>query len=171
MLHDSDTLFDGARVRVRSFRPTDEASFVELVTDPVATAAMGGPVENPHALFARIASAPSPGRAAWVVVERSTEQYVGHVFIRPSSLPQGVELGFVLVPRVWGQGFASEAVTGVVEALRRADPDLSLGATVDLENVASQRLLTRLGFRLESQEVDEDGPYLVYALGGATGAP
>ena len=55
------------------------------------------------------------------------------------------EVGFLLDPAAWGQGYASEALTAFI-ARRRALGSTELTADVDPENDSSLRLLTRCGF-------------------------
>lgn len=55
------------------------------------------------------------------------------------------ELGYVLAQRYWGHGFMTEAAGAVVEWVI-AQPEIHrVWATVDLENVASQRVLEKVG--------------------------
>jgi RimJ/RimL family protein N-acetyltransferase len=60
-----------------------------------------------------------------------------------------VDLGYVLVPRLWRRGLMSEAVAGLVKwAL--AQPEIyRIWAVCDVENVASARLLESVGMQLE----------------------
>jgi len=56
------------------------------------------------------------------------------------------DVGYILHPRAWGQGLAREAVGAAVDhVFREGLTDLST-ADVDPENLASIRLLERLGF-------------------------
>ena len=55
------------------------------------------------------------------------------------------EIGFLIDRAQWGQGFASEALTGFI-ARRRALGSTELTADVDPRNTASLKLLTRNGF-------------------------
>ncbi len=58
------------------------------------------------------------------------------------------EVGFLLHPDHWGQGLAFEAMTAVIAHVEAEVPTLpALTAEVDPRNVASLRLLDRLGFR------------------------
>jgi len=55
------------------------------------------------------------------------------------------EVGYVLARRYWGRGFMTEAAGAVVEWVI-AQPEIHrVWATVDLENVASQRVLEKVG--------------------------
>ena len=55
------------------------------------------------------------------------------------------EVGFLIDPRHWGQGYASEAFAAFV-ARRRALGSTELTADVDPRNYASLKLLERIGF-------------------------
>jgi [ribosomal protein S5]-alanine N-acetyltransferase len=55
------------------------------------------------------------------------------------------EVGYVLARRYWGRGFMTEAAGAVVEWVI-AQPEIHrVWATVDLDNVASQRVLEKVG--------------------------
>ncbi len=57
------------------------------------------------------------------------------------------EIGYLLHPDHWGQGLAQEAMQAVIAHLAQTRPDLThLIAEVDPRNLASLRLLARLGF-------------------------
>lgn len=58
------------------------------------------------------------------------------------------EVGFLLHPDHWGKGFAHEAMLAVIAHVEAEFPALpELTAEVDPRNLASLRLLDRLGFR------------------------
>jgi [ribosomal protein S5]-alanine N-acetyltransferase len=57
------------------------------------------------------------------------------------------EIGFIFHPDCWGQGFASEALTAVIDRVFAGFPIPAIRADVDPRNRASLRLLSRLGFR------------------------
>lgn len=61
------------------------------------------------------------------------------------------ELGYVLGSGYWGRGIATEAVRmAVAEVFGGARPELErMEAVVDVENMASQRVLEKAGFRRE----------------------
>ena len=55
-------------------------------------------------------------------------------------------LGYVLAPEVWGKGYASEAVTAVVDAAFSLTHCVEIHASVRVENPASRRVLEKVGF-------------------------
>lgn len=56
------------------------------------------------------------------------------------------EIGYILNPDAWGQGFAREALHAVIPHLFARHPVPALTAEVDPRNTASIRLLCDLGF-------------------------
>ena len=57
------------------------------------------------------------------------------------------ELGYWLTPAAWDRGYATEAGRIVLEMARHALPVRRLRASHHLDNPASRRVLTKLGFR------------------------
>ena len=131
-----------ARLKLRSVRPADLEELHAVLSDPRATRWWSTP---PHVsldqtsawLDSMIANGPDQPD---FIVEREGRVIGKAGFWR---LP---EIGYILHPDSWGQGFAHEAtsaVVGHVFATRELD---ELTADVDPENLASIRLLERLGF-------------------------
>jgi RimJ/RimL family protein N-acetyltransferase len=56
------------------------------------------------------------------------------------------EIGYILRPDAWGQGFATEALTAAIAHIFSAHDLDAITADVDPRNTASLRLLARLGF-------------------------
>jgi [ribosomal protein S5]-alanine N-acetyltransferase len=72
---------------------------------------------------------------------------VGTVGLKGPPVDGGVEVGYSLVPSARGQGFATEAVRGVVAACRaRRDIERVIAHTLE-DGDASIAVLTRVGFR------------------------
>jgi GNAT superfamily N-acetyltransferase len=75
-------------------------------------------------------------------------------FHGPPDARQQVTIGYGLVPHSWGNGYATEAVHALIEYCR-AHPDVrSIAADTDHDNVASQRVLAKSGFRLVRRDRD-----------------
>ncbi len=60
----------------------------------------------------------------------------------------GTEIGFILHPDFWGQGFATEAVQAVIEHVWASTDLPQITADADPRNFRSIGLLTRLEFRV-----------------------
>lgn len=68
--------------------------------------------------------------------------------IKREELPEP-DIGFAFLPDFWGQGFAFEAASAVLEEARERFGLKRILAITSLDNDASIKLLQRLGFRFE----------------------
>lgn len=143
----------GERVRLRALTPAETA---RLGADPAALAASLGlrcapewpsPVVRQRFREGIPEIAADPRFGVWVVIEEVARTLIGDVgFHGPPDDHGSLEVGYALAPQWRGRGYATEAVgllcawaearEGVTELTARTDPD----------NVASARVLERLGF-------------------------
>ena len=109
----------------------------------------------------------------WVVRNKVTLVQIGWVETFKYSHGENSEwlgdytaFGYEFLPEFWGQGFATEAVSNVLEYWRRRYPEEPVFAYVREENDRSRRVLEKSGFiRLESTVKDEGGKLcLLYAV-------
>lgn len=78
---------------------------------------------------------------------------VGDVAVHFYDAGRQAELGFTIAPKHQNRGLAKEAVSSVIVGLFTELGKHRLTATIDVRNVAAQRLLEALGFRRESHLV------------------
>ncbi len=60
-----------------------------------------------------------------------------------------LEIGFTLIPSERGKGYCTEAVTILVDCLFLSRNLIRIQATTDLRNMASHRVLEKIGFKRE----------------------
>jgi [ribosomal protein S5]-alanine N-acetyltransferase len=61
-----------------------------------------------------------------------------------------LQIGYILSPTQWGQGFATEAVRAIVMMLRTLEGVYRIGTFVDVDNVASIHVLEKCGLKREA---------------------
>jgi len=84
---------------------------------------------------------------AWLITLADGADVAGMIDLRPVATR--AELGYVLARRCWGRGLMTEAARAVVD-WAIAEPDIHrVWAVVDLENLASQRVLEKAGMTRE----------------------
>lgn len=111
------------------------------------------PLEAARTLVVGAASSAHPTVGDWwmaTIVERASESIVGDIAFRLESIGRAATMGYTLHPDHWGRGYATEAVGAMIDRL--IDTGVRrVSASIDPENVASARLLERLGFRYEGK--------------------
>ena len=140
----------GERVCLRAMTPEDASAIFALFSDPEAMRYWSYPpyteLKQAEARLARdIAGAAESVVLPWGIEQDGT--LIGTVTLHDLNLSGGrAELGYLLAKSRWGQGLAREAVGLAIDhafstlGLRRLEAD------IDPRNLASQKLLERLGF-------------------------
>jgi ribosomal-protein-alanine N-acetyltransferase len=84
----------------------------------------------------------------WAVV--ADQQVVGGINIRFDFPNRLGEMGWSIARPLWGRGLATEVAISVIEAAFGTHPDLNrIRAMADLRNLASQRVMEKIGMRRE----------------------
>src|SRR5690606_30857576 len=83
----------------------------------------------------------------WVITERDRDRAIGGISCRITG--DAAEVGFLVHRQFWGRGIATEACTAVVAWLWSVPTARRVWATCDAENLASARVLEKVGLRHE----------------------
>ncbi len=105
------------------------------------------------------------GYGKWVLADRTTDELIGRVgyFDPPYEWP-GLELGWTLSRRVWGQGYATEAARLALDwgfETLRTDEIIS---AINPDNNASIRVAERLGQQYLRDDQLNGAPCRIYGL-------
>jgi RimJ/RimL family protein N-acetyltransferase len=158
------------RLRLRPFRRSDIEDYATLYADPEVLRHLGaGP--NPwdrgrawrHLAFV-MGHWQLGGYGEWAIEEKETGAFLGAVgFSAPDGWP-GFELAWILAPRWWGHGYATEAARAALAhafIVWQRDHIISLIAP---ENRASIRVAERLGETLEGRITHGGREMLCYGI-------
>ena len=149
------TVLEGTRVRLRPLNPEEVATVFAWYNDPETVAPFDRFSLDTFDAFSRAvatAAGDPTSLAPRFAVERKDEGkvvgVVGHYRAHP--VLEYNDVWYVLGDRAArGHGFGAESVRLLVEHLFASEALERVGATSDVENVASYRLLEGLGFRHE----------------------
>jgi RimJ/RimL family protein N-acetyltransferase len=145
-----------ARLHLRAATLADLEDVAALWADPEVVRFIGGQVSTREQSWARLLRYVGHwellGYGFWAVIDRETGRYVGEVgigrFERDIVPPLGdFEAGWVLAPWAHGRGLATEAMQAVLAWTDAKFPSETTAALVDLPNVGSHRVATKLGYR------------------------
>jgi len=168
-VHNAGMILETERLILDTWQPSDWTVFRPIATDPeVMRYITGGApwsddqirsfVERQVKLYAE------RGFCRWKLVVKEAGEMIGFCgvgFWRNETDP---EIGWWLARRHWGRGLATEAARAALrDALERAGLERIISVAMP-QNVASIRIMEKLGFRLEC-EFENEGVRLVrYAI-------
>ncbi len=139
------------RIEMRAFHPDDFDDFFALDSDPRVmrffTGGQPAPRATVEAAMRRVLRYPAlyPDLGAWYATRRDTGEFIGWFCFKYAGRSPDIEVGYRLMHRAWGQGFATEGATALV---RFGFDDLGLHRIIGVthpDNVASQRVLMKAG--------------------------
>ncbi|HVY27553.1 MAG TPA: GNAT family N-acetyltransferase [Polyangiaceae bacterium] len=170
--------FETARLILRDALLTDAEAVQRYAGDPEVVQHMiwgpNTPARTLEVLQARVnIHQPDPERRAFelMIVEKQSGELVGSAGLRVGdNAALDADLGYVLARAHWHRGIMHEACTKLLEVAFGHLQLHRVWASTDSENVASQRVLEKLGLRREAHLVQNDyvkGRYrdtLIYAI-------
>ncbi len=107
------------------------------------------------------------------VVQRATNTMIGHIGFhgypdsegRREYAPGGAEIGYTIFPDYRRQGYANEAVAGLMAWATETQGIAQFVLTISPTNLPSRQIAHRFGFvQIGTVEDDEDGPEDVFVL-------
>jgi RimJ/RimL family protein N-acetyltransferase len=148
-------------VLLRYVTGSDLRIFFQQQLDPVA-AAMDEPIATDWKAFLAYWSGPGSSPGCFTRTILSDGQVAG--YLTSYSGLNTREVGYRLGREYWGRGIATRALTIYLHEIEHSRP---LGAQTRPENLASQRVLTKCGFRFdgltsELTRLDNEEPQSVW---------
>ncbi len=163
------------RLRLRPHTSDDLSDCVAMWSDPAIVRYTTGSPSPPQRTWLRILAYRGHwamlGYGYWAVEERASGQFVGELgfadFKRDMqpSLEGMPELGWALVSRVHGQGYATEALRAAVAWGDSHFGALRTACIIHRDNHPSFRVAERLGYKpLENAPADGNSPAILVRL-------
>ncbi|MFI5712123.1 GNAT family N-acetyltransferase [Kribbella sp. NPDC051620] len=149
------------RLVLREARELDRDGLVGLLSSVEAYRYLGGAMSREQA-EAAVRAPYGLTHGSFVVREVASGEFVGAVSLKrrdddwPGAMGRALDIGYLLLPEHWGKGYAQEAVGAVLRWLPTVVPDEKVVAGTQSANVASLRLLEKLGF-VEVERFEEFG--------------
>lgn len=141
---------DTRRLLLRQLAPGDFNDHAEISSDPgvMKYVGRGGALTRDdawHSLAWLLGHWQLAGAGAWAVCERDTGRFIGRAgFIAAPDWP-GLELAWLLKRDAWGQGYAFEACTAILDGCQGWLAGKELISLIHPDNQRSIRLARRLG--------------------------
>jgi RimJ/RimL family protein N-acetyltransferase len=160
-----DLAIETERLILRPWREADRAPFIAMSADPEVMLTLGGVLTAAEAnayIDRQQANIERLGFGRWALERREDGGLIGAVGLAPIHeslpLPAGFEMGWRLVRRAWGAGYATEAARAAIDdGYARGLPELY--AFTSRPNARSQAVMQRLGLE-RAAELDFEHPAL-----------
>lgn len=161
------------RLILRPFETWDaEAAFRWFGDPPAMRFTPTGPDKSIEETKARltlfIEHQTAHGFSKWLILDRNSGVPVGDSGLLVLKDYGWVDLGFRFAQPYWGKGFATEVASAWVRAAFEEFGLSHLGAFVHPENVASIRVLEKVGFHTERRETVMGMDSIVFLLSAKT---
>jgi RimJ/RimL family protein N-acetyltransferase len=142
------------RLLLRRFTDEDRAPFAAINADPEVTRYLSGPMsrEESDEVIDRCHVHWDRWGYGIYAIDRldPAPEFIGYVGLsHHRALPDDVEIGWRLARPVWGLGLATEAAAAVRDAAFQVLGLQELVSITTDENVASRRVMEKLGFRFD----------------------
>jgi RimJ/RimL family protein N-acetyltransferase len=163
---------DSERLTMRGHALEDFDDYTAMWGDPKVTRHIGGrPLSREECwtrLLRNVGHWQLSGFGYWLVRERASGRFVGEVGfadlkrdLEPSveGLP---EIGWVLAPWSYGQGFATEAARAAIGWIDRDRSPKRTVCLIDADNAASLRVAAKLDYREFARSTYKGAPVIVF---------
>lgn len=170
------------RLILRRFTLEDGPLVVELDSDPEVVRWVGMPNRETTTLDiwqnrvwprTREYYESGPKYGFWAVHTRDDEKFIGWFHYRPHpDISPDPELGYRFARRAWGRGYATEGGRALVDRGFGELGDTRIFARAERPNIASWRVMQKLGMCYERLVIQPDGIREVrYSIGRDTWRP
>lgn len=150
----------------------DADDFDELCrmhSDPAVMATLGGvrsDAETARFLNEKMAHWQTHGFGYWLFRGRKTGRFVGRGGIQHIDIGgnQEIEIGYSVLAEFWGRGLATEMAEAMVAVAFEQLGLCELVCFTITTNLASQRVMQKVGFTYERTVNHEDQPHVLYRI-------
>ncbi len=150
------------RLSLRTFTADDVDLLVDLDSDPeVMRYINGGIASDPDEIRETVlprwlAFYDRDDRFGyWAAIEKKTREFIGWFHLRPDESSGDIELGYRIKRSFWGMGYATEGARSIVHKGFRELGVRRIVAHAIAKNIASIRVLEKVGLRFERHYVEE----------------
>ena len=154
------------RLLLRQWKNSDGQEIIDFYADPVMSKYVGGPRNEDDAwrgMALMVGHWQLKGFGYWAVEEKTSGDFVGCIGLWQSPGWPELELGYWLVERHQGKGFAKEAAEVCVCCAKEQLNAKSLVSYIDADNSPSIKLAESLGAKYEKViKLADHGPHAVY---------
>ncbi|MEM7131737.1 MAG: aldo/keto reductase [Chloroflexota bacterium] len=165
--------FSTTRLRAKAFAESDLDILCQLHLDSDVMATLGGvrSVEVTKRFIAeKIDHWSTHGFGYWIFRENDTGEFVGRAGLQHIEIGgnQEIEIGYTVASAQWGKGYATEMATALVDIAFNRLGITELICFTLTSNLASQRVMEKVGFSFEREILHKEEPHVLCRLKAQT---
>ncbi len=100
----------------------------------------------------------------WAIHLKSDNEFIGWCGLKYIQEKDEIDLGYRLLERYWGHGYAYEAAKHTLEYGFKKLQLIKIVARAHIDNIASWKVLEKIGMQYEKETNDCDGRTKVYII-------
>jgi len=164
-----EVIFETPRLFLRRFTEEDSNLIYKLNSDPEIVKYAHEPVlENEEQAKTILTNHILPqyklNRGRWAIHTKTNYDFIGWCGLKYIKETGITDLGYRLVKTAWGKGYATEAAQyTLIYGLRDLKIETITGMA-HIENIASLKVLEKIGMKFSGEEIVEGQPVKVYSL-------
>lgn len=158
------TSFETARLLFRELLPSDDVAMFDLDANPEVCKYLGvKPVTDISQTRDIIEVIRQQyidnGIGRWAVILKETNEFIGWAGLkyikRLNGRDHNYDLGYRFIQRHWGKGYGTETAKAFVEFGFKEMKLEKISAYIDVNNIASQKILEKCGLQFTNTFMDE----------------
>jgi ribosomal-protein-alanine N-acetyltransferase len=162
-------VFETPRLLLRQFTEEDAPLILQLNSDPEIVKYVHEPVltneeQAKKILLDIILPQYKNNLGRWAIHTKSSNEFIGWCGLKYRLELNEIDLGYRLKKDAWGKGYATEAAKHTLDhGLNNLNLQLITGRA-HIENIASLKVLEKIGMRFISEGIVDDCPVKTYTI-------
>lgn len=162
-------IFETPRLILRRFTAEDAELIFKLNSDPeVIKYVHERPLETEEDARNIIVNIILPqyekNLGRWAMHTKADNEFIGWCGLKFLAEKNEIDLGYRLFKRLWGNGYATEAATHTLEYAFNTLQLPLIHGKAHVENIASLKVLEKIGMKFIRDEVEDECPIKVYTI-------
>lgn len=159
--------FETPRLTLRRFTQADANLLLQLNSNPEVLKYLHEPPlateeQALHILNTIILPQYKNNLGRWAMHLKTTNEFIGWCGLKYLAEADEIDLGYRLIQQYWGNNYATEAATHTLDYAFTTLHLKTIVGRVHIENIASLKILEKIGMQFNKEEVVDDCPVKTY---------
>lgn len=166
-------VFETQRLLLRQFTKEDASLILQLNSDPEVVKYVHEPAltnqEQAEKIITDIILPQYKNNLGrWAMFTKDSNEFIGWCGLKLIEEKNEIDLGYRLMQKYWGRGFATESALYTIEyGFKKLNLDIITGKA-HRDNLASLNILIKTGMEFKADEIEDGCPIKVYTITNPT---